>query len=854
MFILDDSEILEPVYKKEDFPELFAEGKKDIKKSMAVTVPTSKINPMLVPIQKVVHKKGKTHTQVYWVNPHVDTKVLLNTKKVEMAHELAKLETFPVKDAWKKFMHVTEPVTLPEVGEVKMNVSRSFSFSEEGLNFEFFSPNTNRSVTYSLPKGDTVRLDSLHMNNPVVNKQMLIESFSWLSRQGITNVKYTRPVNDTANEISAMLENSFSAVKDKVDNYVNFYVDITKYRKEDNVETYADYAHVRNTTEKVMELYEVDDSRSAVIAFVEKLYKEDKDTFIAVIAELYALSPATVLAEIHNIVIDNPDLRYGISSVIDLFSTGHNISLATTSDVVETATLVSTLTESWKGSSRSLGAQLLQYYVADLTGTTKPSFFNHNCSEEMFNSFVKWLHGSNVEANIKRYVKDVYETTQKELKAKYYAEKKLSEEPSDDYMITLYRGVTSSYNTSSTLESWTESSDVAYDFDGSDVFRRDIPIKAVYVFWKSKNWLHKEVGSVFETEKEHVLITDMIPAALIEDEKEKKLTATDRLAEIKDLLITIADANSVYFHAGSAYGEDIELLKLAIVYAGGAHTNDLKNAFNLSYEDAEQASEAINKYWKNYQIDEMLDEAKYTEHPEQLEVQPYDTAVAMLSPNFVVDPLNRQHIIDMINFVGMGNVTAQGIANKLLLPDDKALELYQKLENNWHTIWENTQFSMEDSKKMSEMAISEAISESGGESKLLFADELSEVWAKSYLDNPANTTYFFTTEQRAKLNYILDYVQEYPKVMQSGLWSDQAKDIINKYRDALAEENNMKSIADYIKVKGIDDVKESALKTLYNWLGPKVANQTHLVLGMTSEETDSLYTRLDDMYGVFAGL
>ena len=128
------------------------------------------------------------------------------------------------------------------------------------------------------------------------------------------------------------------------------------------------------------------------------------------------------------------------------------------------------------------------------------------------------------------------------------------------------------------------------------------------------------------------------------------------------------------------------------------------------------------------------------------------------------------------------------------------------------------------------------------------------MWAKSYLDNPANTTYFFTTEQRAKLNYILDYVQEYPKVMQSGLWSDQAKDIINKYRDALAEENNMKSIADYIKVKGIDDVKESALKTLYNWLGPKVANQTHLVLGMTSEETDSLYTRLDDMYGVFAGL
>jgi len=812
-------------------------------KSMGTVASTPDPKPSLIPMVKIVHKKGKTFPQKYWVDPNKDSKsVLQSVKKESIKHEQAKEVDAPTINLWNKIQQLVETFTVSSFGEAKMEVSAEpWGAVDNGnvINFTFgYDKKYSKLLAVTLPKNGE---NEAKIRNPmrildsdeiILNKAMFAEALSWLYRQGIKRVVLETPSLQTLDDVSVFQHytkfNNFITQEFKAKKVSDsFVIETEPFAKNDTYESYTNYRDIQTLysqlESKAQEVSKLKSILNTNVKFTEEqssrldllknqldvsisnLYDNNKDALYA----LYSMSywDASNYSGIRRYLIDyflelnDSKTSNVIKSISELSVSQKSGSLMVTDDVVKSSTVISQLTESWKSSSRSVGAQLLQQYVSEFTNTKRPSYFTQQCNRVQFDDTVEWLQGTKLESVIKDYIKSVYDTTQEEItglsdtkakaeaqikqaKADYdiamvkfrskigflkssllesiaesgldensylfrhvtdvskidsyssadivfdsiielkvnkvtdvamsvlagqiedikdtwavwgkltakYADMPQGVDGSDD-SITLYRGVSDAYTASSTLESWTTERHVAEEFDGGAVIQKNIPKSAIYCWWGSKNWRHKEVGSLYDTEKEFVVIADRIPPD--ENKKETKFS----IKAAFDIALQVINAKSMFFHEGSSYEEDSKVMLDLVQRAGGVDAYRLKKVLrytedsglehSISFEGAEVLVDALIGYWGKSAIESMLVENAYdinevAKHVELAETLIHDNTKMV---DIDIEDYDIEDIQSLIHYVGKKDINVNSLSEKLTLSAKQAHMLYKILADNWDIIW-----------------------------------------------------------------------------------------------------------------------------------------------------------------------
>jgi hypothetical protein len=188
---------------------------------------------------------------------------------------------------------------------------------------------------------------------------------------------------------------------------------------------------------------------------------------------------------------------------------------------------------SWKISARTNNAQAIQLVLNDDPRTrgqypVEPFFDSHTPLhfEEEVGPDGKTMAGEHIIRSLttqqsydamKKTFEDIYRKTQstlvKDILARdKYAEEILVKDNEGKYAgLNLMRGVSSSYNVPSSLESWTSDGFVAHHkFDGHAVWLAPIPLRAVLISFASPHW-GKDFGPrTMECEYEYIVIRSFV--------------------------------------------------------------------------------------------------------------------------------------------------------------------------------------------------------------------------------------------------------------------------------------------------------------------------------------------------------
>ena len=175
----------------------------------------------------------------------------------------------------------------------------------------------------------------------------------------------------------------------------------------------------------------------------------------------------------------------------------------------------------WKQSSRtpmSNATQLIMSQMDIFKGERDIKiYFNSRTPSHFTDSTLNKLIDDTARSNIQQFTTDVYSRTQASLLQDITRDQNLEYDKSKN-LLHLYRGVESSYNVASPLESWSSRRNVADRFDGHQILEAWVPPEAVYVCWQSPDWSAEKEGddSPGKTEREYILISSKVPMKAVE--------------------------------------------------------------------------------------------------------------------------------------------------------------------------------------------------------------------------------------------------------------------------------------------------------------------------------------------------